>query len=104
MRSGRHWRSVSPGVRKVPALVDYDNFTVLPDVLDVYIDMVQAVASRAKLGDALLGRGVSPHIFESASDARKHLEMLERTHGAIQHELFEQARDGQAWKLMTTHQ
>ena len=77
--------------RKVPALVDYDNFTVLPDVLDAYTDMVHDVASRrysrvtryttsvflrAKLGDALLERGVAPHIFESVADARKHLEIL----------------------------
>jgi propionate CoA-transferase len=74
--------------RKVPALVDYDNFTVLPDVLDAYSDMVRDVASRfysrvtryttsaflrAKLGHALLSRGVAPHIFESAADARRHL-------------------------------
>ena len=80
--------------RMVPALVDYDNFTVLPDVLDAYTDMVQDVASRhysrvtryttsaflrAKLGDALLERGVAPHIFESVADARKHLEALGET-------------------------
>ena len=29
---------------KVPAIVDYDNFTVLPDVLDAYSDMVRDVA------------------------------------------------------------
>jgi propionate CoA-transferase len=76
---------------KVPALVDYDNFTVLPDVLDAYTDMVRDVATRrysrvtryttsaflrAKLGDALLERGVAPHIFESVADARKHLAAL----------------------------
>ncbi|NKJ49122.1 hypothetical protein CIC12_20770 [Burkholderia sp. SG-MS1] len=33
---------------------------------------------RAKLGDALLERGVSPHIFESAADAGRHLEMREK--------------------------
>jgi len=75
----------------VPALVDYDNFTVLPDVLDAYTDMVRDVATRrysrvtryttsaflrAKLGDALLERGVAPHIFESVADARKHLAAL----------------------------
>src|SRR6476620_6807171 len=30
---------------KVPAIVDYDNFTVLPDVLDAYSDMVRDVAT-----------------------------------------------------------
>ena len=34
---------------------------------------------RAKLGDALLERGVAPHIFESVADARKHLEALGET-------------------------
>jgi propionate CoA-transferase len=78
--------------RKVPALVDYDNFLVLPDALDAYTDMVRDVASkhysrvtryttsaflRAKLGEALLERGVAPHIFESAADARKQLRLLD---------------------------
>jgi propionate CoA-transferase len=82
---------------KVPALVDYDNFTVLPDMLDAYTDMVRDVASRhyssvtryttsafmrAKLQHALLERGVAPHIFESAADARRHLEMLGRSDAA----------------------
>jgi propionate CoA-transferase len=44
---------------------------------------------RAKLGDALLERGVAPHIFESAVDARRHLEALERVEASRQHELFE---------------
>ncbi|RQH05764.1 acyl CoA:acetate/3-ketoacid CoA transferase [Paraburkholderia dinghuensis] len=76
---------------KVPALVDYDNFMVLPDVLDAYTDMVRDVVSRhysgvtryttsaflrAKLRDALVERGVAPHIFESEAEARKHLETL----------------------------
>jgi propionate CoA-transferase len=74
--------------RMVVALVDYDNFLVLPDVLDAYIDMARDVAGRhysrvtryttsaflrAKLGEALLQRGVAPHIFESADDARRGL-------------------------------
>ena len=76
---------------KVPALVDYDNFVVAPDVLDAYSDMVRDVASRyylrvtryttsaflrSKLGEALLQRGVAPHIFESAGDAHTHLRKL----------------------------
>jgi propionate CoA-transferase len=74
--------------RKVPAIVNYDNFTVLPDALDAYIAMVHDVAGgyyskvsryttsaflRSKLGDALHCRGVAPHIFESAEQARRHL-------------------------------
>jgi propionate CoA-transferase len=78
--------------RMVPALVNYDNFLVLPDVLDAYTDMVRDVASlhysrvtryttsaflRAKLGEALLQRGVAPHIFESAADAHRNLRLLD---------------------------
>ena len=74
--------------RKVPAIVDYDNFTVLPDALEAYIEMAHEVAARhysrvsryttsaflrSKLGDALSRRGVAPHIFESAEEARRHL-------------------------------
>jgi propionate CoA-transferase len=74
--------------QKVPAIVDYDNFQVLPDALDAYVGMVHNVASRyysrvsryttsaflrSKLGQALQHRGVAPHIFESAEQARRHL-------------------------------
>jgi propionate CoA-transferase len=74
--------------RKVPAIIDYDNFNVLPDALDAYIGMVRDVAGRhyssvsryttsaflrSKLGEALEQRGVAPHIFESAAQARGHL-------------------------------
>jgi len=76
---------------KVPAIVDYDNFVVLPDVLDAYSDMVRDVAGRhyshvtryttsaflrSKLGEALQQRDVAPHIFESAEEARAHLDAL----------------------------
>ena len=76
---------------KVLALVDYDNFVVAPDALDAYSDMVRDVASRyylrvtryttsaffrSKLGEALLQRGVAPHIFESQRDAHAHLHNL----------------------------
>jgi propionate CoA-transferase len=85
----QHWRCLG---RKLPALVDYGNFLVLPDALDAYMDMVRDVASRhysrvrryttgaflrAKLGEALLlERDAAPHTFESAPDARKYLRIL----------------------------
>ena len=77
--------------RKVSAVVDYDNFTVLPDAEDAFFDMVRTVSQRhylrvtryttsafmrAKLGDALGKRRVAPHVFESAEDARRHLQVL----------------------------
>ena len=73
---------------KVPAIVNYDNFQVLPDALDAYSAMVQELAGRhysrvsryttsvflrQKLGHALAQRGVAPHIFETAADARRQL-------------------------------
>lgn len=74
--------------RKVPAIVDYDNFTVLPDALDAFVGMVHDLADqhysrvcryttsaflRTKLGEELERRGVAPHIFESAKQARDNL-------------------------------
>ena len=78
---------------KVPAIVDYDNFSVVPELMDAYSDMVRDIAQRhyshvtryttsaflrSKLGETLAQRGVAPHIFESEEQARTHLEMLAR--------------------------
>ena len=77
--------------RQVFAIVNYDNFTIAPDVLDAYSEMVADLAERfysdvtryttssflrAKLGDALERRGVAPHIFESSDEANTHLSEL----------------------------
>jgi len=82
---------LTPLGRKVAAIVDYDNFRVLPDVLDAYVDMVRDVAQahysnvtryttsafvHAKLGAALRKRGLAPHIFDSADEARNRLSDL----------------------------
>jgi propionate CoA-transferase len=73
-------------------IVNYDNFTILPDVLDDYTPMVKALVDqfysgvtryttsgflRTKLGDLLANRNVAPHIYESADEARQHLHELE---------------------------
>jgi propionate CoA-transferase len=73
---------------KVYAIVNYDNFSIAPDILDPYVDMVKRLMERhysgatryttsgflrMKLGDALSGRDVAPHIYESADEARDHL-------------------------------
>ncbi|HSI61416.1 MAG TPA: acyl CoA:acetate/3-ketoacid CoA transferase [Ideonella sp.] len=78
-------RLVEPLGRRVQAIVNYDNFSIFPDTLDAYTAMVQdleerlyAVVSRytassflrMKLGDALRKRGLAPHIFECAEQAR----------------------------------
>jgi len=86
-------RKLKPLGRKVYAIVNYDNATILPDVVEPYGEMVRRLMDsyywgvtrystsgflRLKLGDALASRGVAPHIYESAEEARKHLRELER--------------------------
>src|SRR5579871_1197309 len=76
---------LAPLGRRVYAIVNYDNFSIPPDLLDDYSDMVRSLTDRyylgvsryttsgflrIKLGEALEGRGVAPHIFESADEAR----------------------------------
>ena len=71
---------------RVNAIVNYDNFTILPELLDEYTATVRNIVDRfysgvsryttsgflrVKLGQSLENRGVAPHIFESASEARK---------------------------------
>jgi len=78
--------------RKVHVIVNYDNFSIYPDILDEYSAMVRDLADRfysggtrystngflrSKLGDALGRRALAPHIFESADEASAHLRELE---------------------------
>ncbi len=79
---------VSPLGEKVYTIVNYDNFTILPDIVDEYTDMVKYLVDnfysgvtryttsaflRMKLGDALKRRDVAPHIYESSQEARRAL-------------------------------
>jgi propionate CoA-transferase len=74
--------------QKVYTIVNYDNFTILPDIVDEYTDMVKHLVDnyysgvtryttstflRMKLGDALKKRDVAPHIYESGEEARRAL-------------------------------
>ena len=78
---------------KVYAIVNYDRFSILPELLDAYSAMVQDLTDRfysgvtryttsgflrMKLGEALRRRQLAPHIYKSAAEARAHLEELER--------------------------
>ncbi|MGP8431880.1 acyl CoA:acetate/3-ketoacid CoA transferase [Paraburkholderia fungorum] len=69
------------------AIVNYDNFSIHPDLLDEYSQMVADLVTtryagvtryttsaflRMKLGEALRERGMSPYIYESAEEARRH--------------------------------
>ena len=71
--------------RRVYAIVNYDNFSIVPELLDEYSAMVSRLVDRfysgvsryttsgflrIKLGEALQRRGVAPHIFESAQEAQ----------------------------------
>lgn len=82
---------LAPLGRRAEAIVNYDNFTLLPDVVDAYARMVQGLMNefyssvtryttssflRAKLGDALESRSVAPYIFENYSEASRHLVTL----------------------------
>ena len=84
---------LSPVGRKVYVIVNYDHFTINPDIVDEYSAMVSDLVNRfysgitryttssflrVKLGDALRRRAVAPHIYESANEARAHLRELER--------------------------
>jgi propionate CoA-transferase len=79
--------------RKVFAIVNYENFTLWPEAVDAYSDMVRDLTQRfyidvtryttsgflrMKLGEALDRRGVAPHIYESADEAHVQLHEIER--------------------------
>ncbi len=81
-------RIVSPLGKTVYTIVNYDNFTLMPDIVDEYTDMVKHLVDhyysgvtryttstflRMKLGDALQKRDVAPHIYESSKEARQAL-------------------------------
>ena len=81
-------RIVSPLGKKVYTIVNYDNFSILPDLVEEYTEMVKYLVDhyytgvsryttstflRMKLGDALKKRDVAPYIFESRDEARRAL-------------------------------
>jgi propionate CoA-transferase len=73
---------------KVNAIVNYDRFTILPELVDDYIGMVKAVVDRyyhdvtrytsntflrVKIGEALAKRKLAPHLYETADEAEASL-------------------------------
>ena len=77
---------LAPLGHRVYAIVNYDHFSISPELLDEYSAMVRGLVDRfysgvsryttsgflrIKLGESLAGRGVAPHIFESAAEARR---------------------------------
>ncbi len=84
-------RRLAPLGKKVYAIVNYQNAVILPEIVPAYTEMVHYLMERyywgvtrystsgflrVKLGDALRERGVAPHIYESAEEAREHLREL----------------------------
>ena len=82
-------KNLGPIGRKVYAIVNYDGFTIVRELVDAWSAMVQHLMEhyytrvtryttsnflRMKLGDALQERGVAPHIYESAQEAFDHLD------------------------------
>lgn len=74
--------------KRVKTIVNYDNFSIVPELEDDYISMVKYVVSefytdvtryttsaflRMKLGDELKSRDLAPHIFQSKEEARQAL-------------------------------
>jgi propionate CoA-transferase len=78
---------LKPLNKKVFGIVNYDNFTISPDLVDEYSDMVKRLSSyysgvsryttstflRMKLGEALEQREVAPHIYENSEEAQNAL-------------------------------
>ncbi len=84
--------ALKPAGRKVDTIVNYDNFSILPELVNAYSDMVKYLMDhyysavtryttstflRMKLGEALQRRNLAPHIYESSEEARKALEAKE---------------------------
>jgi propionate CoA-transferase len=83
---------LAPLKKRVFGIVNYENFTILPELTDDFGETVQRLVDRfyygvaryttssflrLKLGEALQRRNVAPHIYESAAEARAHLRELE---------------------------
>lgn len=84
---------LEPVGRKVYTIVNYDNFSILPHLVDPYTDMVKGLVDRyyhavtryttsaflrMKIGDALQKRNLSPHIYESREEARAAIRHISR--------------------------
>ncbi len=84
-------RVLEPLGKKVNAIINYDNFVIDPDLVDIYTDMVKRLVDRfylevtryttstflrMKLGDALTQRDVAPHIYESHDEAHDALKKI----------------------------
>jgi len=80
---------LDPIGHRVDAIVNYDRFSILPELVDDYIEMVKALMEsryrnvtrftsntflRAKLGEALEKRKIAPRSFETEAEAEANLQ------------------------------
>ena len=80
---------LEPLGKKVFAIVNYDNFSIVPELLQLYMDMVSDVVQRyyigvtryttsaflrARLGDALREHDLTPHLYETVTEATAQLD------------------------------
>lgn len=80
---------VEPLGKQVFAIVNYDNFSITPELMQEYMDMVSDVVQRyylgvtryttntflrARLGDALRQRDLAPQLYETAAEAAARLD------------------------------
>ena len=86
-------RYLAPLEERVPAIVNYDNFSITPELWEPYAEMVRGVVERfyssvtryttstfqrARLTDALSGHDINPQIFADPASALARLQDLER--------------------------
>lgn len=84
---------LEPVGRKVYTIVNYDNFNILPDLLDEYTEMVKSTVeayyinttrysssafARMKIGEALAEKKLKPGIYENIEEAQKALRPEEK--------------------------
>ncbi|HRD49065.1 MAG TPA: acyl CoA:acetate/3-ketoacid CoA transferase, partial [Candidatus Contendobacter sp.] len=80
---------LEPLGKRVFAIVNYDNFSITPELLQEYMDTVRDVVQRyylgvtryttsaflrARLGDALREHDLAPHLYETAAEAAARLD------------------------------
>ncbi|MBK8336856.1 MAG: malonate decarboxylase subunit alpha [Sterolibacteriaceae bacterium] len=80
---------LAPVGHKVAAIVNYDRFTITPELMDDYAGMVKGLMDRhysdvtrytsstflrARLGESLAKRVADPNIFETLTEAQQHLQ------------------------------
>lgn len=80
--------ALKPVTGKVSAVVNYDRFSIVPELVDAYVGMVKGIMERhyhdvtrytastflrMKLGEALSRQSLAPRLFETADEARGNL-------------------------------